>query len=245
VSCGGLCVDLQEDISHCGACGQHCATELCVEGQCLGEPVGHTVVIGMSYTQSTASSRKILGNAVFRTLHQPLRLLFVRPHVAAANGPLVSVIEEQAVARGRSCVIEMVEPPELAQQLAASPYDVVLVEDLAGKNAGALEELGLAHEAALSSYRAAGGTVVALATGHGCAYLDAAGLLPCEEATDVTGTTVENAVATDTVGNGVVAPFLAKPRTSSFTTSLVPSAGVAWVFTDEDGEPVVIHRLAL
>lgn len=32
--CGGKCVDMQEDRSNCGACGNTCSTGLCSEGEC-------------------------------------------------------------------------------------------------------------------------------------------------------------------------------------------------------------------
>ena len=244
VSCGGICVDLSQDISNCGACGVHCATELCVAGECVGDPVGHTVVIGMSFAQSNAASRKILGNAVFRTLHMPLRILAVRQGGAVASDSVAAVISSEATARGRIYSTTTVEPSGLIQQLAGSSHDVVLIEDLAAAGPAALAELGVTHAQALADFRLAGGTVVALATGDACAYLDAAGVMPCEDTVEVTGKTVHNLVATDTVGNGVPSPFLAKTRTVSFDTPLEPGPSVAWVFADAGGEPVVVHWIS-
>ncbi len=50
-------------------------------------------------------------------------------------------------------------------------------------------------------------------------------------------------LATDTMGNGVPSPLLAKEATASILTKEGPSPGIAHVFTNETASPVVIHKV--
>jgi hypothetical protein len=36
-ACFGICVDLETNVDHCGACGNRCASEFCSGGECVGE----------------------------------------------------------------------------------------------------------------------------------------------------------------------------------------------------------------
>jgi len=247
-SCPSGCVDLDKDFSNCGACGVHCPTELCVEGVCAGDPVGHTVIIGMSFAESSASTRRLLGNAVFRPLHTPLRIVAYQEHaVPAAAWGVETAVASEATLRGRSYSLDTVGLAGLIGTLEAGSADVVLVHDQALASGGELNSLGTTVAPAVQGYLATGGTLVVLAsaTGSGkmCHFLGKSGMLECTGFHPLYDQEVLNALPSDTVGNGVGSPLLAKPATATILTKEGPSAGAAHVFTSPWEAPVVIHKV--
>jgi hypothetical protein len=214
-----------------------------VDGACVGEPVGHTVAIGASYQQSTPSARRILGNAVFRTLHRPLRIAELRGLAPAwSSSEADEAIASEAALRGRSYSLTPLGAGQLAAQLEAGIYDVLVIHDQAGSDDSELAELGQQIAGSLESYRAGGGTVVSLATHRGkansCNFLATAGVLDCVSIAP-TNQLVDNVLPTDTIGNGVIGPFVPKPATSVF--ELGDALGFVTVFSSE-GAPVVLHQ---
>ncbi len=242
------CVDLDKDFSNCGACGVHCPTELCIDGQCAGDPVGHTVVIGMSFAESSASTRRLLGNAVFRPLHSPLHIVDYREHASGvATLQVEAAIASEASLRGRNYSLDTVATGDLVATLQAGSADVVLVHDQSLASGGTLTALGNAVATAMDSFLAEGGTLVVLAsnsgTGKMCNFLGKSHALECTGFTPIYDQPVLNALPSDTVGNGVGSPLLAKPATAAILTKEGPDSSVAHVFTDPWSDPVVIHKV--
>ncbi|RLB64353.1 MAG: hypothetical protein DRI90_04735 [Deltaproteobacteria bacterium] len=246
--CPAGCVDLDSDFSNCGACGVHCPTELCIDGACIGDPVGHTVIIGMSYLESSASTRRLLGNAVFRSLHSPLRIVDYRDYaVAGASQVVVGAVASEAALRGRSYALSTVGLGGLEEALVDGASDVLLVHDQALAPEGVLAGLGQALAGPIEDFVTGGGTVVVLATDTGsgemCDFLGASGMLECTGFASMVGQWVINVLPTDTMGNGVPSPLLAKEATAAILTKEGPSPGIAHVFTNETASPVVIHKV--
>jgi hypothetical protein len=241
--CGGECVDLASDFDNCGACGVHCPTELCVEGACAGDPVGHVVVIGMSYADSSPSSERVLGNAVFRSLHRHLRILAWKEHTTIA-GPVEAVIAREAAARSREYQMADADAGALGEALAAGAWDVVLLHDQPAIDAAGMAQLGAALAPHLTAFTEAGGTVVAVAgpTSRACDFFAAAGLLGCAALAEVSSA-VHAAAPNDVVGNAVLAPFVASDATARLLGVPAPSPSLTWVFTADHGQPVVVHAL--
>ncbi|MBI4703736.1 MAG: hypothetical protein HY744_21715, partial [Deltaproteobacteria bacterium] len=249
VDCGGECVDLQSDVQHCGICNHYCPTELCVLGACTGGPVGHVVVLGMDFEQVLPPARKLLGNAVFLPLQDPVRILDYREHAGAASMAAVdAAIAAEAKARGRGYATSQVAPAgELGAKLASGQFDLLLVHDQPGAPDGALGSLGATVADALSAFAKAGGVVVVLATGNGTGqmsdFLTGAGLLDTSGFVAITGQPLYNTGPADAVGLGVMSPFLAKPTTSVLVTLEAPGPLLTYVVSSQKGKPVAIHRV--
>ena len=226
----------------------HCPTELCIDGACTGEPVGHSVIVGMSYLESSASTRRVLGNAVFRPLHSPLRIVDYRDHALPdALQVVAGAIASEAALRGRSYALSTLGIGGLPEALADGSSDVLLVHDQALAPEGALAALGQALAVPIQGFVASGGTVVVLATDSGtgemCDFLSTSGVLGCTGFAPIVEQPVLNLLPTDTVGNGVPSPLMAKEATAAILTKESPSAAIAHVFSNETAMPVVIHKI--
>jgi hypothetical protein len=250
-ACGGECVDLQTDASHCGSCDNACPTDICTDGLCTGGAVGHVVVIGMDFHQVGASSRKLLGNAVFMPAHEPLRLLDYREHSSTQQiGHVDAAIASEATARARTVARTIAGAASAVPALLDDDsYDVLLVHHQPMAATGELGQTGSLWAPAIEAFTSAGGVVVVLATGAGtdemAQLLTNAGLLATSGFASVTGSPLYNQAPGDVIGLGVLSPFLAKPTTSILEAAELPSALLTYVVTSSDGEPVVVHRLVL
>jgi hypothetical protein len=249
IACPDGCVDLQNDFNNCGACGLHCATEVCVDGSCQGEPLGHTITIGMSYAQSNPSSQRILGNAVFRSLHNPTRILEYREHALSnTKAHLHAIVASEAKKRNRAYLLDAGSAAALADMMASSYYDVLLIHDQAAAPSGSLSSIAQALSGSIAAFTADGGTVVVTASDAGanemCDFLTATAILSCSALSSAMSSMVYNQVPSDVVGNGVLAPFLAKTDTASFLDAESAGASVTYVFSDDADAPVVIHKVS-
>jgi hypothetical protein len=250
VACADGCADLENDLNNCGACGVHCPTELCVNHACVGDPVGHLVTIGMSYAESHASSQRVLGNALFRSLHNPTRILEYNEYASQVSvAQIHAIVQAEAQKRNRAYELASASAASLPDILESGHYDVLLVHDGPTAPPGALGAAGAAIGPAIADFSASGGTVVATATGAGsgemCELLTATGILSCAGFASAMESLVHNALPSDVIGNGVVAPFAAKPITSAIVGSEPAGPNVAHVFLTNDGAPVVIHRVVV
>ncbi|MBI4957776.1 MAG: hypothetical protein HY908_37565 [Myxococcales bacterium] len=248
--CDGACVDLGTSPLHCGACGHACPTEVCVEGSCTGEPVGHAIVLGVDYRQVALASPSavLLGNAVFMTAHDPVRLVDYRKHASAlATARVDAILAAEAAARGRGLVIEhLADADALASCVANSTCDAVLVHHQTVLS-GLASSPGGAWAAPLAALVDAGGVAVVLASATGsksatAAFVDALGLVPATAITPVGGQLVYHEGWLDVLGQGVLAPFLAPPGSGSFVTDAEPGATLSFVLRSASGEPIAIHR---
>lgn len=247
-SCSGVCVDVQTNVDNCGACGHACASGICVDGQCEGIIAGHVVVLGMNYTQSTASARRLLGNAAFLPFANPLQVLDYRAYAQPQSVDTVhDVLAEQGAFRNRKHIVS-VAPNDagLVDQLAWRPH-VVLIHDQATAPRGWGASFAAATASALLDFAAGGGTVIVLATTDApemVPFINGLGLMHIAGATSLMGTSLDNAAPTDVIGVGVATPFLAKSTCSAFIVDDAPDASMSFVVTDaaEPTRPVVIHN---
>jgi len=247
-TCPDGCVDLDNDIANCGMCGHVCPTELCLNGVCVGGPAGHTVVLGMTYATASAATERILGNAVFLTTSQHVRILDFR---AFAEGTTVAnttaIIASEAIARGRTHDIQVESSPAaLGQALNILDHDVLFIHDQPALTPAQAIALNDAAGAAMTSFVHSGGTIVVLAASAAMAdLLTATSLLDTTGFVSITGDMVVKLAPTDAVSLGVPAPLLAKEETVFIVTSETPSPTMSFVFGDDSSaaNPVVVHRV--
>ncbi|HKO51856.1 MAG TPA: hypothetical protein VJV79_29305, partial [Polyangiaceae bacterium] len=76
-ACNGQCVDFNIDANNCGSCGNKCASGICQGGMCVGAYDGNIMLACMNYQTPVAGSPQtvLMGNAVFLTLREPVRIL--------------------------------------------------------------------------------------------------------------------------------------------------------------------------
>lgn len=247
--CDGVCVDLASDPSHCGECGSVCSTGLCVEGACEDDPTGHAVIIGMSYAESTAASRRLLGNALFLPLSEPLRFLDYRQYAEPPTAAAVDVaVDEQATLRNRTYQRLKVENlPQLASEMATGSYDAVLIHDQPHATENAMTTAGAYLAPVLASFAEQGGVIVVLASHAGPAmpsFLSASDLLATFGVTALDGSLLTNAAPTDAIGIGVASPFFASTHATGFLLDEPTGPTLVPVVTGY-GLPVVLHRAIL
>ena len=250
-SCGGTCVNLADDPNHCGACDVACATSVCVAGACTGDVVGHAVVVGTDFQQVSLGSPAavLLGNAVFMSPHEPVRLAEYRKYASAAAVARVgAILEHEAAARGRSFVLEPVgDAKALAACVDQDGCDSLLFHHQAFLPLGAEAVLASGWSSAIGGLFESGGTAIVLAGASGSAaamadFVNDFGLL------DTTGVAVEgnglvyNEGWLDVLGQGVMSPFLAPAGTVSFLTDEAAGPMLSFVLKGPSGRPVAIHR---
>ena len=249
VMCPGGCVDLQTDIANCGQCGRYCLSEICVNGECEGQTVGHIVVIGMSYAQASQPMRVLLGNALFLPPDNPIKVAEWRQYADVPTATVVDeVVESQASLRGLDLTRKTYTQDTLADALLNEPTDVLLVHDQSKAPVNSLGGWGASHKDALQSFSAAGGVIVVLASTEGTAQMDdwlsSSGVLDVQGMTSVTGQQLVNEAPGHAVGLFVLSPFLSKPQTVTFDIVADPRVLVTSIIRPKMGtEPVVVHRI--
>jgi hypothetical protein len=248
VDCGQGCIDLDTTALHCGACNHACPTQLCVDGACVGGNTGHTVVIAMSYQQSSQPTRRLFGNAVFLPTAQHVRMLDYRLHAAATSVAAVEqIIDDEAWLRGRSYQLDVAPSASaIAAELDVLHHDVLLIHDQANMPPGQVNSFVKASGEAIASFFESGGTVVALATSPVmAALLTESNMLDTLGFVTVTGDVLIKHAPTDALSVGVAAPLLAMPSTSVIVTGETESATLSFVLSDDTpaANPVVVHRV--
>lgn len=228
-------LDLQTDPDNCGYCGHVCASGLCSAGVCLGDPVGHVVVIGHDFTAWHAGVARLFGNALALGDHPALRVGWYRGSADEASdaGAHTAAVAGLA-AVGRSATHTTLAALPDATALAA--IDVLVIESQHG-DGDALEAAAAAEASALHAFLVAGGVVVVL-DGHASTsdrFAHGAGLVDLGVATDVTGEAALVAAPTDAIAQQVPIPYLAETTSSGFAVS----AGAVVI---AGGMTVVVHH---
>ncbi len=251
VECPDGCVDLLIDPFNCGACGNACATEICEQGKCTGEPTGHLIVVGMSFAQYHSPAQRLLGNALFLRPDDPVRIVDYRKYASAgATTNVDAAVEAEGAARGRTYALKTEDSAaEIAVDLASGTYDVFLVHDQISAPNGVLQAFGGELATAVGEFAKNGGTVVVLASAGPAdmaSFLTSSGILATSALTSATGSAVLNVAPNDVIGVGVPSPFLAKPATATITSGEAPGPLLTHVFIDKATTlPIAVHKVAL
>jgi hypothetical protein len=251
--CEQLCVDLMTDPLHCGTCETACNSGVCTAGACA-ILAGHAVAIGASYQGVAPASPAavVLGNAVFLSKHEPLRLLDYRAHAAMPSVQTVeAVLKSETSARGRKLKrTVLADEGKLSATLSSGLIDVFFVHDESQAPPGALASLGSAWSAPLKTYLDSGGIVVVLATHAGTGemsdFLSESGLFETTSVDDITGEMVTNRAWLDAVGQNVPSPFAAPYLSASFQTSDQEGPSLSFVLaTASTSAPFAMHKVWL
>jgi len=232
--CGDACVLTDSDPQNCGHCGRECASGICTTGVCVGDVVGHIIVIGHDYAASDPAMDRVIGNAV------RIGALAPSPSSGVHIGFLPATLDGGVAAAARG--LAQVGLPAVSSQLATIDHnsidelDAVVIEPLVGDGAAA-EQAGVNAASALDAFLVAGHSVVVLETtgGVGYRFLHGAGLVDLTPPVDVSSMVVTVSAPADAVASGVVSTYLAKPGSVGY-----PAAAHA-VVVDSAGDVVVIH----
>ncbi len=247
VRCINECVDPKTDARHCGGCGNVCASGICEEGLCVGDPAGHVVAIGIEMGAGTGSGNamQILGNAVLLHPADPVRVVTFRlPHIPVLSG-LEDQLEHELAGRGRTMQLTRKQPYQLIDHIQNGHADVFLITSETLRTAGMDQALADELEPVLTTFVGKGGVVVAIAgtakQGDMQLLLDGAGLIPGVSMHD--GGPGPYAVTdwSDALSVGVVSPFMMGGNTAR-GFSLPAETDAAVIVSGADDAPVVIHR---
>jgi hypothetical protein len=251
--CSGTCTDLDTDAFNCGSCGNVCPSGICSGGVCVGAGLGHVVLMCMDFAQSFRNQppTTLLGNAVFLSAKQPVRVLAYNRYTVAAVERQVNTTIGWAAPGPQSYRITAVNvDDDVTAELSPVNYEVFLVYDQPSAPPGTLGALGAAWASALASFASAGGTVIVLDGGDGemADFLTNAALLEVTDEASLSGQLYVRA-GTDALAQRTVSPFRALNRTCGFVTTIEPDFATVFVVTDTQsgswGNPVVVHRAIL
>jgi hypothetical protein len=235
--CFGECVDTETDPDNCGACGTVCGTGLCEMGECVGETVGHVVLIGHDYSTWRTAQARVLGNAVALAPGNPIRVVFYRGNAASGFLEQVSgAITSGLGSSGRTWEFVVANTDdELRDLLRTNSALIVLPQDGDGS---AIEATGAASQVQLNQFLARGGSIVVLegTRGQSHKFLVGAQLLAVTGPMSITNQTVSVFAPTDAVATSVPTPYRAESRSVSFTLS-----NGTHVVVDSLFRPVVVH----
>jgi hypothetical protein len=230
--CGTDCDYLDSDPENCGHCGRECQSGICSTGTCVGDVVGHVVVIGHDYAASVPAMDRLVANAV----HLGAQTSQVRVGYWAGDSSLSGVVS--AVSRG---VAQTGESTFGSQIVTITPtsiaeVDALVIEPQTGDGVAA-EDAGTQAASTLQQYLIAGHSVVVLETtaGVGYRFLHGTGLGNLPAPVDCSSQQVNVIAPGDAVASGVVSAYLAKPGSVGY-----PGATNA-VVTDAAADAVVIH----
>ncbi|MDB4972678.1 MAG: Tryptophan synthase alpha chain [Myxococcaceae bacterium] len=171
--CNGQCVDFSNDDANCGGCNNACGSAAaCIPdnatmmGQCVGEAVGHIVVIGHDMTVVTRPIRQMVGNAVFLAPRNPVRILAYDAATAVPSRVGVSLaIQQSSAAIGRAYTLTTADPTNVTQQLGDA--DVFVIETQQGATDLELQTLGAGWSTALHTFLFRGGVILLFDGGAG------------------------------------------------------------------------------
>lgn len=245
--CHGECIPMETDSANCGACGKRCASNICIDGACVGSTPGDVVLIGQDFGGGPVDSAhaKVLVNALSIPTTDPIRVL---SYEVGANGATVGQTRDVAnQVRGRTVQFTVATgPADLTSATLAQSYDVVLLHDVAHDDASITSAGTWASP--LATFTEKGGVVIAL--DHGDSRMPelvtATGLLTVTSHTKLPeGTHLVVSAPSDVLGAQLVSPYAAYGAPVSFQGTAGP--GITWVVRATSGgaptDPVVLHRV--
>jgi len=239
--CGPLCVDLQSDPNNCGTCGHVCESGICSEGECIGATAGHLVAMGHDLTSNSPATRRLLGNAVFIPLADPVRVLvFDEKASEPVKTGVTNALMTMAQATGRT--FEPTTVTSLAVTFLLSMSDVFLIEAQSAATNEQLLKNGETWSVALQEFLKRGGVIV-LMEGPGGSndgtyqILKAAGLFEAAARIPLGHRQLTLAAPSDAVATAVPTFYQGGPETVGFDVG----ASTVVVRDDQTNTPVVIH----
>ena len=246
-SCAGECVDTDTNPYNCSACGLVCPSLICEEGVCIGGAAGHVVALGLDFRGVPQNSQvaRVLGNAVFLHGGNPVRVVGLKPPTFAAAPTFIQdLIASEAAARGRAHTYAAVKPADVPVVVGAGQVDVLVV---LGSSLGRHDDvpvMAAALGASLDTFFEDGGVVVTIPTPKSLGlvhdFLEDSSLLPGLTLAKTSPGDLLVAEWTDALAVGLLSPL---PMTGE-PVSIVPEdpAGSVVVLTNEDAQPVALHR---
>lgn len=246
-ACGPDCADLQTDEHNCGACGLVCPSLICEEGVCIGGPAGHVVVLGLDFRSAPPNSQisRVLGNAVFLHGGNPVRVVGLKPPTfGAAPAFIEELVAAEASARGRAFTYATVKAADVPAAVGASQVDVLVVLGSSLGRQSDVPAMAAALGGSLDSFFDDGGIIVTIPTPKSLGlvhdFLDDSGLLPGVTMAETSPGDLLVSDWTDALAVGLLSPLsmVGEPVT------IVPADPeiAATVLTNDQGEPVALHR---
>jgi hypothetical protein len=245
VACGDRCVDTQIDPLHCGECDFVCPSGLCESGECVGAPIGHVALLGFNYANVATGSQEahVLGNGVFLSSMNPVRLLTIEPAThAGLSGHLTALVMNEAQSRGRDVDVAQTSPASLRSHFDAADFDVLLI---AGDGFGSTGLASATAETLRDAWKPLfdrGGVVIGTASESAAPRLEA--FVNTSEiigeiivASELPSSFVVNA-PTDALALGLISPFGPAAASQSFT---VEAEQAIRVIATASGSNTVVH----
>ncbi len=246
--CPEGCVDLQSNVRNCGSCGYVCPTEVCVDGMCVGDPVGHVVVLGMNYVESTAAARRVLGNAAFLPIHNPVRIM---THDTYGDDDSIEAVDEiigeQGAIRNRQAQLTSATTAGVVG-IDVEAFDILLIHDQVDAPRDWAAGFAAQTANAIDNFTQAGGTIIVLATVDEMAsFVTELGAVHITGIAPLLSPNLSNNAPTDVLGVAVQSPMLAKPITNVLLVGDAPDPTLSFVLAEQDApdRPVVIHRAVI
>jgi hypothetical protein len=231
-ACYGTCVDIQTNADHCGSCTHSCASGICTNGHCEGEPWGHIVAIGHDYTSYHSAQRRVLVNAV--TLGSTANLA-----VTWWPGESRSMAHMTAFTSGMASVGRAWHQVAFPSSQDFAGIDVIVVAPDTS-DGDAAEQNGAMWAATLDAFLRTGGVIVVLdgANGTNHRFADGANLFDVGAPVVATGQPTAIVDGTDAIANQVVAPYLAEATSVTWPGAPEP------VVTTMGGVDTIVFHLA-
>ncbi len=246
VLCGNACLDVSSDPSNCGGCGRKCVSGICENGTCADVTAGHLVVIGHDLASAGPVMQRIAGNAVFLARGSPVRVLVYEDGAPAAaiagtDGAIEYVSEADGRTWERTAGIEGL----VTYQLGEADVFVICAQQNAGDSV--LRKLGEQWGNALVDFLRQGGVVVlfeGLGGDNGGTYqvLQPGQMFSAEAVRRAAGGTLTVTDPSDQITLGVPERYVTGGAAVAFESISTPANVVA---EDEDGSPVVLHRVVI
>jgi hypothetical protein len=245
-ACGQSCIDLLTNPFNCGSCGNSCDSGICVNGVCRVQNAGHLLILGHDYTQSHTALMRIIGNGVFISPENPVKVLGYTEYADTAPGGQVekvnSAIEQNAQITGRSWQKKLTSSViETAENLLK--YDVLILYAQNRADDSQIKITGNKFFSVLNNFLSIGGIII-LTEGPGknsgsWKLLKYAGLFNCDSTYNCTDCTAQITDAGDALAQGVSTFYWAPQNSTAFKTS---QSKIVAKDQNNDGA-ILIHKI--